>query len=113
MGIEAEGGGMPAHSLPKDNGGYVETEAPEMIEAAEGGMPAPCLPNDNGGYIKTEGSSPRQQEDSRQSQDTQSLPAAFSLWLKTAVLDELPTSEDADSITDCVEVILQGASSDP
>jgi len=45
-------------------------------------------------------------------QESQPLPPGFAHWLRTAILDEL-SSNDAEPIIDCVEVILHGASSDP
>merc|ERR1712072_44263 len=44
-------------------------------------------------------------------QVSQPLPQAFARWLRIAILEEL-SSDDAEPIIDCVEVILQGASSD-
>lgn len=49
---------------------------------------------------------------SLQRQESRPLPRAFSLWLNTAILEELSPGE-AEAIVDCVVVILQGAADDP
>lgn len=45
-------------------------------------------------------------------QESRPLPPAFSLWLQTAILEEL-SPDEATPLIDCVQVILQGASTDP